>query len=315
MIREIRNILNYITESSVDFPREGLCKHVWVKTEGGYKLKPELRAKILDALKQYPRFNLINIAKEIHIIGSITSNLYDDESDVDIHVLPDEEAVIDQDISKEDLQKEIMKWYKSVRDEKGWYAGNHPFEVYLQLDPNQDMLSDGVYDILNDKWIKKSEKTSMSYDPYEVYKHVLDNLKDMLREPDAIIGEIRRDIIDYKRITHVLSRLPKKAQLKLKLRLREKLSEIEKDILELVKDKEAWKELRKRFSTTTDGDQAVGDLKLSQQWKDANATFKFLDRYLYVKLISDLEKLVSDKELEPTEIDNVEKILNSFYEG
>ena len=314
MLENLKKILKSISESSVDFPHKEISHDVWEKEGDQHKLRKIVRIKIMEALEAYPEFNLISIAHEVRIVGSICGNLYEREADVDIHVVPNLHKLNKKlHITHEEFQKKVMEWYKDNRDINGWFAGTHPFEVYIQFDPQQDLMSEGVYNVLKDEWIKKPTNHDLSYDPYDVFKEVYFHLSDITDQTDIKLGHLRRDVMDYKRIRDAIREMPHEVKVRLKTRLVEKLRGIEKDILSLAEDKESWKELRKKFSQHHDEESAERDLHFSKNWEDANATFKFLDRYLYIKVISDLEKLIDGRDVDDSDIHKIENILRNYY--
>ena len=75
---------------------------------------------------------------------------------------------------------------------------------------------------------------------------------------------------------------------------------MEQEIASLSQDKKHWKEIRRKHSADT------------PEWEDDNAQYKLLSRFLYNRLVSDLEDLIDDKELDDSEVDDVEKALQKF---
>ena len=77
-------------ESVIDFPKaEGLCSEVWDKAVSPadgisevYVLKPDVKDKVLKVWK-----HACPNAKVVHITGSITSNSYVENADIDVHFL------------------------------------------------------------------------------------------------------------------------------------------------------------------------------------------------------------------------------------
>jgi len=83
-----------MTESVIDFPKDGLCPEIWdevIDSDGVnevWHLRPEVRAKIQEVFEHIveatrQRFNIL------HITGSITSNSYTENADIDVHLLTD----------------------------------------------------------------------------------------------------------------------------------------------------------------------------------------------------------------------------------
>ena len=296
-------LVNRVLESIIDFPQRDLDSQIWAKTpDGQYVLREDVKKAIMDYIKSYPDFNLLDAIKELHIVGSITTNLYGDTADIDVHIVPDESKIPGD---KEEFAKKVKKW--SHRNPV--YIGKHPIELYVQLNPYQDLLSDGCYDVLKDTWIKGPRIVDLDYNPYQVFKDVMDKVREYARQADIDLGELKRDVIDYQVIKNALSRLPTEYKEQLKAELEGKLQEIEDDIRQLLRDKKLWVELRHQASQPKSPGEALEDVLASKRWQDANATFKFLDRYGYIKLITMLEELLEDDKLEHSEVDVVKRIV------
>lgn len=300
-------LLDNIDESSIDYPREDLDKSLWSKDGDSYILKPEAKEKILDILKQYQEQNLIEIADKIRIVGSITGNQYTDDADIDIHIVPE----VIKDWSEFEVDK-VKKWFRDNLESIDGYIEQHPIEVYIQTNPAQDLMSIGVYNILEDEWEKEPTVVPLDFDPYENFSDIFDELRNLVDDADSIIGELRRDIIDYDTIKEAINRLPRESQQKLLEHLKEKLEEIEQDIDNLYTERGKWVKLRQDASKPTTPEQALKDVKLTKEWEDTNATFKFINRYHYLKVIDELEAMLDDNHISDDEIDRIKDIIGGI---
>ena len=309
MIKLLEELRNLFKESSISFPSEDLPLDIWLKTEDSYILQPELKEKILNALSKYPNLDLLGLAEAIHIVGSIGTNLYDEDADIDIHIVVDPEKVIDP----EETQRDVMNWFKNNRNENDWYVGLHPYEVYLQLNPVQDYYSDTVYNLLTDEWLKPHKTYELNYNPYAVYGDVFDELQQLAAPADIAIGELRRDVIDYNRLMKAIQKTTPEIQEELKIYLEDKLAEIEIDIEELAKNKEIWRAVRHSNSIMTDDPiEDIKNLAQSDAWKRGNSMFKFLDRYQYFSLVNSLNKLLDNESLTDEDVPKIEELLKEF---
>jgi len=290
--------------SSIDFPRTDLDSQVWTKEDGFYFLREEVKNKILKLLDQYPEEDLLQIAREIRIVGSIGTNLYIDDTDLDVHIIP-------EDFSKwnEERVKEVMDWFEE-NESIDTYIGKHPIEVYVQLNPNQDLMSAAAYDILEDTWLVGPKLAPLNYDPYTDFSSILPQVRQSVQDADLLIGELKRDVIDYDTIMNAVKHLPKEHQKRLLLKSRNKLEEIERDIQQLYQKRKEWVDARHGASRPNSPEEAKNDVELAKKWKDINALFKFLNRYQYLRIIQDLEKFVEDdNEITPSEVDLIKGIL------
>ena len=126
-----------LTDSNIDYPRKDLDPAVWNRNGNTYILRPEVKNKILDVIKQYPD-DLIDMAASgesgatVHIVGSICTNTFLDDCDIDVHIVISEDSNFHGDL---EFQSKVMDWFNLNRDEIGGYIEKHPIEVFTQFDP------------------------------------------------------------------------------------------------------------------------------------------------------------------------------------
>lgn len=318
----MRNLVDHIVraegdaavESSIDFPRTGLSQEVWKENGDKVTLREDVRAKIDELLKLYPLLNLDTLSDEIHIVGSITTNQYNDSADIDVHIPIPDQSVLPKDKTPEDWVKDVFKFYRENPDVDR-YVGTHPIEVYLQLNPAQDLMSDGVYNYSKDEWIKGPTIKEASFDPYDAFADALATARDLASKADIEIGELKRDVIDYEVIKKAISEAPTDVKEKFVARLKSKLAEIEEDVRALMATRKEWLDMRKNASRPTSDTEAQEDIGLAKRWLDTNAVFKFLDRYEYHKLIKELEKMLeTEKSISDTEVATIRQLLGKYGE-
>lgn len=304
-IRELLENLIGISESSIDYPRADLDLYVWDRYEDGtYTLREGVRAKILEIISKYPDKNLEDIIESVRIVGSIATNQYLDNCDVDVHIVPKNI----KDWSEDEVNK-VIKWFNKHRDEIDGYIGSHPVEVYIQVNPNQDLISDGCYDLLKGEWLTGPKIAPMDYDPYEDFSHVAKDVRDVVEDADILLGELKRDVIDYEVIRSAMERMSGEDKERLLQKLQDKLNEIEDDIETLYKKRGEWVDARRKASRPDTPEQALKDVELAKRWRDTNAVFKFVNRYHYLKTIKDLKELLADEEITPDEIDTIKSVV------
>lgn len=315
-MRELIGILRErdLLESVIDYPQEDLCSSVWKKDGDTYRVKPDVEKKIMNVLSEYPEFDLTKI-KPIHIIGSLGTNQYANGADLDVHLVVEDPSVLPDSRSAEDWRKDIFKFYKDNREKLDAYVGEHPIEVYLQMNPAQELLSDALYDLDTHKWLKGPKLVPEDYDPYEVFSDVANEISDVVGDTDKLFGELKRDVIDYDIINKAIQKLDGDARKKLLERLRGKVDEIEKDIDSMMKNMKGWLEMRKKASAPTTEEQAKSDIDLVKNWVSKGALFKFISRYQYMQIISRLEKMMKDHKISDEEIDRIQAMLGVTSES
>ncbi len=294
-----------ISESVIDYPRETLDPQVWNKVGDGYKLIKSVKEFILKVLESYGNTPKINkLADKIHIVGSICTNQYNDDTDIDVHLVIPENSVYYKD---ENFKDSVYNWFKKPGNEK--FVGKHPIEVYIQFNPNQELLSDGVYDIILDKWIKGPKILPLDYDPYDDFSDIMDDVRSVVKDIDLLMGELKRDIIDYDVMKKALLTIPAKYRGKLYTKIQSKLDEIENGIRELYNERNDLIKNRELISQPSTPEEALNSVELAKEWRDNNAIFKFVSRYKYLKIIKDLEEIMDDG-IDDNDINSIKKIIN-----
>lgn len=305
---EIDKVLT-VKSSRIDFPREGLSEEIWVNESSGYVLRPDVEKKIYQhILNNSSPLDLAYIVESMRVVGSMGTNKYLDDSDLDIHILIDLDKLKEYHGEKtpEEWVKVIFKWYKE--DANRLYIGKHPVEVYIQLNPEQDLLSDGCYDIDKSEWLVGPLLVDLDFNPYDVFSGIYSVVQDVVKDTDIKLGQLKRDVIDYKVIREAIDNLPVDYRTKLKDQLEIKLNDIESNILELVKDRKEWLEARRGASLSRNLDEARKDLDFVNNWEQRDAFFKFLNRYEYLRIIKDLEDILEDG-IDDSEIDKIKEVL------
>lgn len=307
--REFQKLLIFtqgVFESSIDFPRETLDQNIWLKDGDRFTIQPDVKETIFKYLREYPRKDLLDIAQDINIVGSIGTNQYDDAADVDVHIVPKKTSGVFGD---EAFQKEVKTWF----DERGLKISGHPFEVYIQSDPTQDLLSDACYDLLSDEWKSGPKIVSQDYDPMEDFSEVLSQVHSTLGGADVSLGQLKREVIDFEVIKKALTHMKPEQKQVLMKKLQAKLQSIEDLIHDLYSKRKEWVELRREASKPKSVEQARNDVALVKNWKDKNALFKFIGRYNYMRVIGELQKLLKDDgNITSDEVDDVDKIVKDI---
>lgn len=292
-----------ILESIIDFPQADLSAEVWNNIGNEYTIKPEIKEKILDLISQYPGLDLSSIYDTIHIVGSICTNQYTDDSDIDVHIIPKTLKYTEEQV------QHIFKWFNKHAEDLEAFICGHQLEIYLQLNPVQDYLSDGCYDLLNNEWKVGPKIVGQDYNPYEDFSGLTDEIRTAVEGADELFGELKRDIVDFDTMLAALNRLPREYQEKIKTMLRSKLGEIEQNIKDLYGLRGEWVQARRNASRPLSIESALHDIELAKKWKNSNALFKFIHRYKYIKTIDALTKILDTGKLGKPEVETIKTIL------
>lgn len=301
------SILHGLFESVIDFSREELASDVWDKQGSSYKLKEEVRKKVISYLGKCPVLDLLDSAltEDIHITGSIGTNRYTETTDIDVHLVVNN-SYFKSEEEQEDITKQVFDWAEANGEN---FVGQHPIEVYLQKNKSQEFMSESVYDFVRDKWLVGPDIKPLDYNPYEDYSTIYQDVVRAGGKADKLIGSLNRNVIDYDTVKKAIKKLPKDSRDNLLKFMMKKIKDVNMDIARLSKYKLYYSDLRKAFSDPKSIEKALKDKEQLKKWNDVNAIFKFLNRYKYLRIISDLNDLVEDGKLTTKEIEKIPDIL------
>ena len=129
------------------------------------QLRPEAREKMLAIANDFREFLGISDldVKDITISGSNAAYTYTDHSDIDLHLVVDlPQHAIDE------VYRELFDAKKyQYNDEHDYRIGGADVELYVQL-ADQPHVSQGIYSIVDDTWIKVPSRRNHSIDDMSV---------------------------------------------------------------------------------------------------------------------------------------------------
>lgn len=182
-------------ESTIDYPvSEGLCPEVWDKAESGYIIKEDVKQKALelvDVLLAHYKVEAVGV----NVVGSICSNQYTDDADIDVHIqvdLPSETAEKLNNLRKIESEQLFKDQYL--------FIGLHPLEFYFQPNIYADMGSCGCYDLMNDKWLSGPQLVDLEFDPYEEYEQSWDEAFEFGTRVHTALFDLHKNLYKYNAI-------------------------------------------------------------------------------------------------------------------
>lgn len=260
-----------IKESIIDKPKETINPYVW-KNE---TLNPQIKEKIIKILND-KNINYNNI----YIIGSITGTQYSEESDIDITVfvkLNDEET------------KSLRKTFKIINERN--YFGGFALNYYFRNSEIKNLnIFDGIYDVINDQWIKKATK--------------IENIEELLKNPEIIAQRIAErldmeldEISDS--VVEIINRYNNKD-----FNVDEKLNLLEIEIKQYIEEID---DVHKKRIEGFNKAMGEGDLKTLKKYRSlnllpSNIIFKFLEKNLYFKIAEIFRDITKNEELKIKEV-------------
>ena len=180
--------------------QDELNPDIWDEpNEGDYKLKPEIRKRLLKVAQLFIDYlDYDFFVHDIIFIGSLSGYNWSEFSDFDIHILYDpKEFGGDVELHKElfRLKKTVFNAAHDIRI-KGFET-----ELFAQ-DINESEESAGSYSILNNKWVRVPEKENFTIDEKKLkdksqqWMDIIDGVLENAKDED--LGEAIKLVKKYK---------------------------------------------------------------------------------------------------------------------
>lgn len=140
-----------------------LCPLIWDEDE---ILKPEVRKALLKNAKRFIEFSDVENLKynDIILTGSMANYNYNENSDLDVHIIMD----FSQISENKDFVGDFFKLKKQLWAEKlPIQIKGHDVEMYFQ-DTDETLHASGTYSLIKNDWIKKPLKKIINVDMGDV---------------------------------------------------------------------------------------------------------------------------------------------------
>ena len=188
-------------------PKKDLNSKVWYLDKKGsktdsaenYKIRPEVREKLLEISNQFISFLGVDVViSDLIIIGSLVNYNWSEYSDIDLHVVVDYDQFAE---NQKELYVEFFDLKKVIFNQKhNIKFFGYDVECFVQSE-KETTFSSGVYSILFDEWISVPKKKSSDQIDFELLKEksrqwmsiidgVLDNIED--EDPEEIKDLIKK---------------------------------------------------------------------------------------------------------------------------
>lgn len=173
--------------SSFDI-QKNLNPRFWDEDET--KLNPKVRRHLLEIAYQFINsFGLDVIVDDIIMKGSITNYNWSKYSDIDLHVVVDYKQ-FPSDLR--DLYVEFFDLKKIVFNQKRELSiFGYDIEAYVEGSDDEG-VSNGIYSLMKDEWIKKPKKESITVSKEEIIK----TSKKWMRLIDNLLKNLSGEDID-----------------------------------------------------------------------------------------------------------------------
>ena len=278
---------DYIKESIIDIPRQRYAPGVFDEADTN---NPKLKKSVRDIiLNQIDKFQEKYPVVKYSLIGSILTKKYRDDADLDINIL--------FDVPKEDREEARKELASSLRNINGELVPGtqHPINYFVIVDPElkkkNDAMADGVYDIDENKFVRRPTEDTFDPEKYEA------DFQKKVKEIDVVKGELARDLIDYEE----LKGLTASDVLNLQDKINTKLEEIEDSIEVLV---DIGDDIVKQRQSAFSDDMTPDEIKqFGKKHKlPKNIIYKYLEKYHYLKFYKKCKEILEDGKVTEDEI-------------
>ena len=187
-MEKLKTYQNFIKESVLDPTHDELPNVLW---DSDNKLKNEAKKQIIKQYEDFKRKIKLDLQHtEMIIVGSMTGYNYSEDTDIDVHIELDTN------------DKERIKRLRKIAPNGNLLKGTkHPINYYFMYKGEQ--LSDryrGIYDILEDKWIKKDKKEK--FDPNDFWQSAMIQAISWGRKIALDIDQLKRAMMEIKLYKH-----------------------------------------------------------------------------------------------------------------
>ena len=168
--------------------------------------------------------------------------------------------------------------------------------LFLRTYNDQEKKADAVFDIENNKFIKRPDDFTFDKSIY------IKDFERKVQEIDVVKGELKRDIIDYDE----LKELQPDDILNLQELINDKLEEIEDSIEDIIKIGDGVDaERRAAFDTDMSPDE-IRKYGIKNRLPK-NVVYKMLEKYHYLKFFKKCKAILDDGEVTDAEVDSLKE--------
>lgn len=170
--------------------KDSLNGDIWVKTNGGYSMKPKVRDRLLKIANDFIEFLDVDLViSDIIMSGSLSNYNWSDYSDVDLHITANFSQF---NKSEKPLYEELFYLKKSLYNKKHDITiYGYEVELYVEdISQQYDVKNIAKFSVLNDEWIETPVKDDIEFSNQRVitkakqWMNIIDNLIENVKDED-----------------------------------------------------------------------------------------------------------------------------------
>ena len=316
----MNNLMTNKKGSILDYQQKELCPVIWNKSE---RLRPSVKSFIFSSLSGF--FETLNLKGyddfiiDMFIGSSLATYFYTAESDLDIKIVVDITMFKSHNrqyskVSEDDILDGLIE----LSGESSWLTAyipqtHHQLDVYFlsarEASPVNMIKYDSIYNLMTDRWLKQPEKIEGELSPSYVLNHARSKARQFLEKLSIDMAEAQRDSMDFLILKDHMKELGADDLQQFKEDLEISLERLNASVEMLVEDRELIKDIRKKTFKKGELRSYLEKMMGSLNYSDSNLIFKLLQRYGYMQILSEINKIYKDKKVTPKEVEEVAKIL------
>ena len=307
--------------SILDYQQQDLSQDIWDLSF--YGMKKSIKKFIYTSIKSF--FDTENIEgyndfiTDIWVGSSLATYFYKEDTDLDIKIIVDINTFKKLNpryhhMSTDELLDAIIESGRKSSQLTAMIPGTyHPIDAYFYSTSEASSINymkyDSLYSVVKDEWYKKPKKLPKGLSPAYVLEQAKDRAQQFIEKLDKDIMNAKRDTIDFMILKDYIKNLEYDDLKQFEIYLKSSFEEVNQDISMLLKDRDIIKKLRSdvfhKDTLTSELSKLMGTFNFS----DENIVFKLLQRYGYMKILSEIHELVETKGLTTKTINDIYKIL------
>lgn len=307
--------------SILDYQHKELRPDIWNRDK---KLRPSVKNFIFSSvagffesldLRGYDDFVI-----DMYVGSSLATYFYTKESDFDVKVVIDTITFkIHNSKYSESSEDDIMDMLCDKSKETTWTtayipATKHRLDIYFLSAKEASSISmlryDSIYNLMTDNWLKTPKQIEGHAAPSYVLNYARSMARKFLEKLSLDIAQAQRDSIDYLILKDQLKELEESDLSRFREDLEISLDRINASVEELSEAREVIKGIREKTFEKRKLQNQLENMMKSLNYADGNLIFKLVQRYGYMSILSEIDKIYKDKKVTPKEVEEVAKILS-----
>ena len=291
--------------SIIDYPRDTLDPQIWESdpsVHGGYTLVEDIKQQITDAFVTF--LDAVGLPEDsivaVYLYGSIMSNQYNDETDVDGRILLDPQIVYDV-YGDEILGDDLFDMAEGIIHDVILEGTKHPLNMTVVIAGEETELGQAelgvdeenpLYEVTNDEFLVEPYFIDQEFDPDVDLKEKIDVGEEKADEINELLFDLEKDIDDFEYLLDAVKNISDKK--KFNTKIENKKDEIESALNDLRIEQSNLK--KKRYGK----EKVHTDL--------GNIVYKIVEKYKLLGKLKAIKKVVENG-FDEKDIESLKRIL------